>query len=777
MFSIKQTSLLFTGAVAAAVAVGSLFAIRHEVGQMSSSHQTGAAIRAISMLNAATIEMSLERSLMQVGLALPGPFPDRFRAMLHEQREKSNVVFSKLSDFLATADLPNKETFAGDLQRKRELVAGLRRSIDSDLAKSAAERTGKGPALIKDFKAAIAESADIAGHIRPDPSVMPSLMLTQDLLMQRSWLIREYGGRERTLFAIAIALGKPLTPAELAEMHESNGRALQSWNLIERTKRGSLDGRVAAAINALSKEYFTSYNALRRSLLDASPSGRYPIDFEAFFQQSSVALQAATDLGAAAGEANVQLAYAIEAHAKWALVIIVVLSILALAGTALIVRYFLISVVGRIARITKAMQDLASGQLDVPVESLTGKDEVGDMAAALLVFRDGATEKAALEAEALRRQQRDEKRQAELERHTNEFIEGVQRAMSQLGDQTQNLSRASTALASASTTATESASSARSASETASQSATTVAAAARQLNASVREISEQTMKSREFVDNVADSARVSTEEMAALASAVQEIGSIVALIQGVAQQTNLLALNATIEAARAGEAGRGFAVVASEVKSLAAQTAQATTQIESQIGAIQQKTDKSVQAIQIITTKLDQMNALTESVAAAVMQQEAATNEITRTIEYAAEGSTTASAATTVVTESARQTSLEAERLTGVADSVATLSMDVERAVQSFVQLVRGDINERRSHARTKTSGQIRITHRSKNLNGMLRDMSAEGFSLEPTLPLAVGDVVAFQGDSQSGDARVIWVGAQGIGFRIIARSRLPRAA
>jgi methyl-accepting chemotaxis protein len=767
MLTIKRASLLLTGTIATAVASIGAYLVATEYSRMEASQTVGYAVKAISTLNAATIEMSFERSIMQVGLALPTALPADFGKLLQQQRKKSDALFTELDGILKDVEIPGEAAFAEALRTKRAVVTAIRQAIDPDLARSEGERNQRDGRQIVRLKDTIAEMSELAAFIRPDTDQIPSRMLAHDLVMQRSWVIREYGGRERTYFAIATALGRPLSTTDLAEMNESHGRALQSWALLSRMSRNQLDPAVGAAIADLERIYFTDYKNLREQLKAASASGKYPVDFATYFARSSAALDAAQRIGTVAGEANVSLADAYKADARWSLVMIAIVSLLALALTGLVVRYFLVSIVGRITGLAAAMRDLAAGRIDTDVDKFVGSDEVGEMGKALAVFRDGAQARARLEAEAAERLKKEQERQVELERHTKGFIGTVTSAMERLGLQTDGLMTASSALANVAKSASASATSAKSATASATSGAHAVASAAEQLTASIKEISEQAHKSRAFVDQVARNAGRSDEEITALATAVQQIGSIVALIRGVAEQTNLLALNATIEAARAGEAGRGFAVVATEVKSLAEQTAKATEEIERQIGSIQHKTTTAVDAIRVITGKIGEMNALSESIAAAVMEQEAATTEIARTIHHAAEGNSAASDAAEAVTQAAEQTNAEANKLSQVSQNVSSVATEIEQAVKGFVALVQGDINERRQTNRTLATGEIKVTSGGRTFVAQVRDVSGSGLRVTTPLPLRSGDVVDLAGSGIVGKATVAWSNSTGVGFAL----------
>jgi len=155
------------------------------------------------------------------------------------------------------------------------------------------------------------------------------------------------------------------------------------------------------------------------------------------------------------------------------------------------------------------------------------------------------------------------------------------------------------------------------------------------------------------------------------------------VITSIAEQTNLLALNATIEAARAGEAGKGFAVVANEVKELAKQTAQATEEIGQKIGAIQTDTKDAVHAIAEITTIINQVNDISNTIASAVEEQTVTTTEIGRNVQEAAKGAGEIANNIAGVATAAKTTSEGAQKVQQSSQSVNEMAGQLGQLVTS----------------------------------------------------------------------------------------------
>jgi len=343
----------------------------------------------------------------------------------------------------------------------------------------------------------------------------------------------------------------------------------------------------------------------------------------------------------------------------------------------------------RLITLGHSMTAIAGGDFaaDVP---LAGRDEIADMASALLVFRDAglAARAAAAQAEADRSRLAEERRRdlLALAETFETSVKGVVGGVSGAAEQMR--STAALMVETADQTTQQSQAVAQ-ASMQASGNVHTVAAAAEQLSGSTSEIGRQVAESSKVASQAVSEAARTTATVKGLADAAKRIGEVVALINDIASQTNLLALNATIEAARAGEAGKGFAVVAGEVKALATQTAKATEDISAQIGSIQGATKDAVDAIGSINAVISRISEIATAVAVAVEEQDAATRDIARNVQEAAVGTQQVSDTIGSVSRTASETAQAAAMVQHAAAELVAQSGTLHKAAEQFLSRVR----------------------------------------------------------------------------------------
>jgi methyl-accepting chemotaxis protein len=356
-------------------------------------------------------------------------------------------------------------------------------------------------------------------------------------------------------------------------------------------------------------------------------------------------------------------------------------------GAALLVSTRFIA--GPIRRLTGTMSVMAQGDFSAEVAGGELKDEIGEMARAVLVFKENGIANQRMQAERAQAQAERERRQHQVDELIREFDTRMSNVLEQVAGATVELQATAKSMSSIADRTAHQAQAVSAATEEASSNVQTVASAGEELSASIQEISRQVSQSTEITGHAVGIAQQTNDQVQGLVKAVERIGDVVRLISDIAGQTNLLALNATIEAARAGEAGKGFAVVASEVKSLATQTAKATEEITGQIQAIQNATQGSVDSIREITTVIGKINEISASISAAVEEQGSATQEIARNVQQAAVGTQEVANNVGGVNASADETGSAAGQVLSAAEELARQSDALRTDVNHFLAGIR----------------------------------------------------------------------------------------
>ena len=505
---------------------------------------------------------------------------------------------------------------------------------------------------------------------------------------------------------------------------------------ITAAKDAVMDPEIRASLDSAVKvvqQYLTATDSLSQAVVrDRSTAASAVTSGIDLYGQVQQALQAAGDqLEQSAKDAEVRsgnrATQATRAMFGICGISLVILSL----GSFVLVRTVSLSLL----RLTQMIQNIAEGEGDVTqrleVAGQFGNDELGEVSRFFNLFMD----------------------------KLQEILRGVVAHSNRLREASQELLDASHQITA---TSGETAVQAKSVSHLAgqvSQNLQSLSCGAGEMTSTIQSIAANANEAAKVASTAVNTAQAANATVAKLGRSSAEIGVVIKVITSIAQQTNLLALNATIEAARAGEAGKGFAVVANEVKELAKQTAKATEDIGSKIGTIQADTKGAIEAIGTIGGVINQINDISATIAAAVEEQSATTNEMTRNASEAARGAGDISTNIEGVAQAANGTLSRAQESQKASQELAEIAAKLSSLMRAF-KIERRDRRMNVSlpvHLSATDVDQHRVEQEVMSIDISLQGASLRGIKVK----LRVGDKVALARAGKQEQFSVVWVGAE----------------
>jgi methyl-accepting chemotaxis protein len=638
-------------------------------------------------------EWAIERGLTNAATRAADPAPAATRDEIAKHRAAADAALSDALGRLATVpEMRAGQQAIAAVSGAMTEVRDLRARIDIDLAKPLSDRRADVAASLVPTVTGLIERTNRLRLTLETLTRPPAAQLVQlTNLRHLAGEMAEHAGRERARLAANVTAKQKMADADIRAISEGRGHIDLAWDSISILRaRTDTPRELLDAIDAVERQYFKDYGELRKSVLSAGASGDYAVDGKQYFERATQGINAilglAREMGAVADRSTAEQAS--DSTLRMIIAALVLLAGMLLAGASFWIA--LARIVRPLTGMTAGMERLAAGDKTIEVVGIERKDEVGSMAKAVQVFKENA-----IAMEHMRAEQEELKRKAELEKRAalaklaDDFEASITHVVSAVASAASEMHVTAQSMSSTAEETSRQSLAVASASEQASANVQTVASAAEELSASIDEIGRQVSQASTTAGKAAEDSLRTDQAVQSLNDSAQKIGEVIKLIQDIAGQTNLLALNATIEAARAGEAGKGFSVVASEVKSLANQTAKATEEIRTQIAAIQDQTRGAVEVIRGIRGTIDDINSISTTIASAVEEQGAATQEIARNVQQAAAGTGQVSQNISGVTTAASDTGSAASQVLSSASELSRQSEVLRSEVHKFLATVR----------------------------------------------------------------------------------------
>jgi methyl-accepting chemotaxis protein len=659
------------------------------MGQVATAQTRLALVRAVGNIPR---YLNSERGFSTNILFGPAVVDPKMRADLDKLRQSTDGAIAKMEQLRATTvaeldDAAEIKPRIGDIVQR---FKALRGTTDAAIA-------GPADARRDAAKKVVAENSGLNGVVTVLLADQVRKMAAgngdayrQAINANVAWMLRDVGGLNASLHKNLVGANRVGTEAERLDLARSQGATDQVVaSLMEMRGNPATPANVVAALDKMKDAYVDRFGNELKLVKAGAVSGKYEHDVDAFYVESQLGLNSVIGVREALydnAESLLGASYS-GARLSFAIALIVLLAVAGASVTMVVmVRR---RIVQPIVAITASMTRLASGDASESTPASDRQDEIGAMAAAVQVFKDNMITASRLTADQATENDAKMRRASLLDDLAKSFESRVGELVSGLSTSSATMETAARSMSSTASTTNRQAGVVAEASEQTSSNVQMVASATEELTSSITEISRQVAQSAQISARAVVDARRTGDTAESLAAGAQKIGDVVILIQNIAAQTNLLALNATIEAARAGEAGRGFAVVASEVKSLAGQTAKATTEISEQVAAIQGASAESVAAIRNVVSVITEIEQIGQAIAAAIEQQGSATREIARNVQEAAHGTQHVTSNISGVQQAANDTGAAATEVLGAAEELSQQSEDLAAQVHRFLADVR----------------------------------------------------------------------------------------